>query len=279
VRATKKIIIILLCLTQAISSYALALSFQVSPAKINQAYDEREFKLPEIKVKNTSDEIADVVVIMRPLEQDLLGSAIEGSEDYAYSIDKYIRIDEKDKHTTLAPGEEHHFTPTVKLPKNYNAAGGYAMIYVETIPHREGVKKSSTGVLSTGAIGILVLLEFPDNEKTYGFDLMDVNLHKKNEEALEFTATIKNEGNILNEFGGSVEITDKQGNHIASLALKPRRILPDNKVNIYTVWTPATLPQGEIQVTYETGSPETGSKKHSQAFMITSSGQIMKLSE
>jgi len=256
-----------------------AVSFSVEPSKISASYKTKSFKLPEIKVTNTNTEPIEIVVRSAPLGQDSTGSAIEGDSRYRFAIDRFIKIKPEDAEAVIPVGESFSFVPTVEIPDEYEEPNGFALIEVECVTKSAKIKAGTSGVLTTGTIGILVLLDFPQYRKNYGCQIRGVDMIKTGENEFKFVTSIENKGNYMQEFGGSVVVTDKTGNQIAKLLLKPRSILPGYYVNLYSTWTPEDVLNDEIYVEYEVGAKGLTPNKFLQGYKVNSNGKIMRLNK
>jgi len=263
-------IIYLLLFVASVSLFGL--SFRVNPGKIEGHYSGKSFYLPEITISNTSDIISEIEITLTPLGQSLTGGPIPEARNKTYCINEYIEINPK-KGIILEPGEIYKITPYVKLPNDYNFAGGYAMINVESMPYSNNAENGQTSIITTGMIGVIVIVNL-DNPEIYAFDMINTSLENEGNNGFTISATVLNKGNTLNKFGGNVEIYDKEGNKITSLMLKSKRILPENAVNLLADWNPKNRLQGKYDVKYIVGSPESGNIEITQPFLFDNNQTI-----
>lgn len=256
---------------------SMGLSFSANPSKITGSYTKSRFDLPEIKVTNNDTETIEVFVKTAPLGQDSLGNAIEGDKNYRYSIANYIIINPNERTFTLSPGETFVLHPRVELAPFFNEPNGFALIEVECATLSAKLKAGSSGVLTTGTIGILVLLNFPNFPKKYDFRLKNISIEKRSDKEFRINTFFENTGNYLTEYKGTVNIKNVNGDIVSSLLLKPKSILPEHTVMLYATWFPESLPQDGVIIECEANSNNHITKKLAKLFRVESQNELIEI--
>jgi hypothetical protein len=176
-----------------------------------------------IRVDNLTDAPLELTVDRRNFTAlDDKGEVGLTDEESSFSLAKWIAVS-PDKATIPAKASQT-FNFTVTIPANAEPGGRFGSIVFKTVPKP---MQGSSGLAVGQEIGALLLLRIAGDVT----EKASIQSFKPAQSFMEygpvnFSALIKNEGNVHAKPTGNITVTDMFGNKVASVPVDSKNILP-----------------------------------------------------
>lgn len=188
------------------SSFAIS----ISPSRTEMDIDPGETKTLVITVFNEGDTEMDNVVAeveaFNKNSEDGYPINDETDEDNASSVTKWITY--SDTGFPLPSNEGKRVTVTITAPEDAEPGGKYAQILFSQRPKTDGLN-GSTGIIVVSRVASLLLLKVSGDIYTTGeIESIKIAEEIKSDEAIPFSVTFRNNGNVHIKPVGNIKITN-----------------------------------------------------------------------
>jgi len=179
-----------------------------------------------------------------------------GDSAEKFALSSWITMDKAK--IALAPEQVVEFKYSIKVPEGAEAGGHYGAVFFANEPESMA---TGSGVSVGSMIGTLLLVKVPGDITEVGSlksFVSDKLIYFKN--LVNFTAQIKNTGNIHIKPVGNITITNMFGTEVGKLKFNEQggNVLPDSTRQLTNKWEPSGIVLGrysaDIALTYGAAS-------------------------
>jgi hypothetical protein len=216
----KKLLALIIFLALAQPTWAATQGIKISPVSFDLTGLPGQKIENVVKVSNPSDREIGVTSAISDFQPQGENGGVEIASNYKYGLSSYLSVFPKS--FSLGPGELQYVTVTIDLPKDLPAGARSGVVTFGN----SSLAISGSGSVISGQVGVLITLNvlgnLKDQAKLESFDLPKVTVAGP----VSLVVRVKNTGQTLAKFSGTVTIYNLLGSKVAEASLGPNNILP-----------------------------------------------------